>query len=157
MLRLVKPGDTELIGLLAGWYQDEWNLPVSKMRERLTGISSGPEQFHGVMYIDGLPVATGGIHHHVGLCDREPRFAQYRHWMAMVYTLPQYRNKGIGAVMCHYLQEHSRAKGIGSLYLFTDTAERLYHRLGWSLMERVDIAGRNIAVMHMHINAASCL
>ena len=33
------------------------------------------------------------------------------------------------------------------MYLFTDTAEQLYQRLGWTDMERLAMGDRNVVVM----------
>jgi GNAT superfamily N-acetyltransferase len=148
-LRPLGPGDTEMIGLVAEWYNEEWNLPLQKTRENLLSVCTGESQFQAVLTVGGRPVATGGVYHHVGLCDRVPRFRQYRHWLAMMYTVPMFRKKGYGAHLCRYLQDLSAEKGIGSLYLFTDSAEHLYTRLGWDVMERLETGGRNLAVMHL--------
>ncbi|WP_164714211.1 GNAT family N-acetyltransferase [Chitinophaga rhizosphaerae] len=148
-LRALGPGDTEMIGLVAEWYNEEWNLPLQKTRENLLAVCAGGSQFQAVLTVGGRPVATGGVYHHVGLCDRVPRFRQYRHWLAMVYTVPMFRNQGYGAQLCRYLQDMSAEKGMESLYLFTDSAERLYAHLGWDVMERLETGGRNLVVMHL--------
>jgi GNAT superfamily N-acetyltransferase len=99
------------------------------------------------MTLDGVPISTGGLYHHVGLLDKAPHLKVYKHWLALVYTIPKQRNQGYGALICQRIQHHSKSIGIDKLYLFTDTAERLYRRLGWAEIESLSIDSRNIVVM----------
>ena len=71
----------------------------------------------------------------------------YRDWLALVYTLPQERGKGYGTLLCQYMQEHAQEMRIENVYLFTDTAESLYKKLGWREIERLHYKTRNVIVM----------
>jgi N-acetylglutamate synthase-like GNAT family acetyltransferase len=99
------------------------------------------------MLLDGSPIATGGVYHHVGLLDAMPRLKEFQPWLALVYTLPEHRGKGYGASLCEEIQAQAKTMGTTDLFLFTYTAESLYKRLGWQQLERVELKGKDIAVM----------
>jgi GNAT superfamily N-acetyltransferase len=145
--QLLQPNDRQTFELIAGWYVSEWNIPVDKTINRLPEITADSSQFQVVMTLNDLPVATGGIYNHVGIVDKEPRFGVYKNWLALVYTIPAHRKKGYGASICHFIQDHAKSLGLDTLHLFTDTAERLYERLGWKAIERVAMGERSVVVM----------
>lgn len=145
--KIVQPDDPLSLNLIADWYFSEWQIPAETTLERLMTIAADKEQFQVLMTLNGTPVATGGIYHHVGLLDRMPHLNIYRNWLALVYTLPFKRGRGYGAALCNYIQDHCRVLGIEKIHLFTHTAEAFYLRNGWTEMERMDVQGRNIVVM----------
>lgn len=55
--------------------------------------------------------------------------------------------QGFGALICHYISEYSKKRGVKEIHLFTDTAEQLYLRLGWHQVERVTLGVRKVVVM----------
>ena len=143
----ITPADTELISLIADWYFDEWNIDKAATIERLNGFPDHGMPFQLVMTLDGTPIATGGVYHHVGLLDAVPRLKELQPWLALVYTVPEHRGKGYGAILCEEIQRIANELGTKELYLFTHTAERLYKRLGWEQLERIDLKGKDIAIM----------
>jgi GNAT superfamily N-acetyltransferase len=149
--QLVTPGDNEQIQLIADWYLSEWKIPVEATIEKIKKLSIADNEFQVLMTIDKEPIASGGIYTHVGLLDREPRFKVYKNWLALVYTKPEYRGKGLGASICNYIQDHSKSLGLKDIYLFTHTAENLYRRLGWEELERVNAGGKYIVVMKKYL------
>ena len=144
---ILKPNDVEHFELIANWYLNEWDIPATKTIEKLKKITNDKYQFQALMTLNGLPITTGGIYNHVGLLDKEPRFKIHKNWLALVYTIPEQRKKGYGALICDFIQKHSENLGLEQLHLYTDTAERLYERLGWVRIERLQIESRNIVVM----------
>jgi GNAT superfamily N-acetyltransferase len=103
------------------------------------------------MTIEGLPVATGGIYNHVGLLNREPKFNIYKHWLALVYTVPAFRNKVYGVSLCQFMEKYAAEINITHIHLFTHTAESLYKRIGWQEIERLELAGKYIVVMEKYL------
>lgn len=146
-MKIVKSGNRKTIQLIADWYLDEWNIPGDKTTQKLKSFSGDSNQFQALLTLDGVPVTTGGLYHHVGLVDKEPKFSIYKSWLALVYTIPGKRQQGYGTLICNYIQEHAKKLGIKEIFLFTDTAERLYTRLGWNVLERTSVDERNIVVM----------
>jgi GNAT superfamily N-acetyltransferase len=82
------------------------------------------------MTLDNIPIATGRLYNHVGLLDKQPKFKIYKHWLALVYTVSEYRRKGYGALLCNYIQQHAKEMVLKEIFLFTHTAESLYKRPG---------------------------
>lgn len=145
--QILQANDQTTFQLIAEWYFSEWKIPIEKTTQRLPVITSDNSQFQVLMTLDGIPIATAGLYNHVGLLDKEPRLKIFKNWLALVYTVPEQRHKGFGALICEKVEEHSKTLGIDSLYLFTDTAERLYKRLGWAEQERLAMGERNVVVM----------
>ena len=144
---ILQPDDEDIMQLISDWYIGEWNIPKEKTIEKLKAVVNSVSQFQVIMLLNNVPVATAGVYHHVGLLDKEPRFNIYKNWLALVYTIPAMRQKGYGALLCQHIDGHSKKLGIQEMYLFTDTAERLYTRLGWQVMERLPLGERNVVVM----------
>lgn len=144
---LLQPGDEKAMELLAGWYLSQWKIPVEKTMEKLKTVAADASQFQAILTLDGIPVATGGMYHHISLLDKEPRFRVHTNWLALVYTVPEMRHKGYGALLCNYIADHAKSTGVKEMHLFTDTAESLYKRLGWEVQERLPLGERNIVVM----------
>jgi GNAT superfamily N-acetyltransferase len=145
--QMIKPDDNENIELIADWYLSEWNIPPQTTIEKIKGFSDGNVEFQVLMTLENKPIATGGLYNHVGLLDRQPRLNVYKNWLALVYTKPDIRGKGFGALICNNIQDHSKDFGLKNIYLFTHTAENLYKRLGWQQLERVAVGGKDIVVM----------
>lgn len=143
----IAPSDTGLISLIADWYFDEWNIDKTVTIERLSNFPNNGTPFQQVMTMDGSPIATGGVYHHVGLLDAVPRLKEFEPWLALVYTMPEHRGKGYGALLCEEIQSRTKTLGTKNLYLFTHTAESLYKRLGWEQLERIALKGKDIAIM----------
>lgn len=150
--KLLQPDDEETFNLIAEWYLNEWKISMRTTIQRLKLVTTNSSQFQVFMTLNGSPISTGGLYNHVGLLDKEPRFNIYKKWLALVYTIPEQRQKGYGALICKYIQEHSKKMGLEKMYLFTDTAERLYNRLGWTELERIQLGDRNVVVMKKNLN-----
>lgn len=149
--QLLQAHDAVLISQIARWYEAEWNIPAEKTIEKLALVSTDPSQLQLIMTLDQQAIGTAGIYHHIGLLDKEPRFSIYPHWLALVYTTPEHRRKGYGALICQAIEEHAAARGIKEMLLFTDTAESLYKRLNWLELERLSLGNRNIVVMKKNL------
>ena len=148
---LVNADDNEIIELIAGWYLQEWNIPKNKTIQKIKSFDDDKLQFQVLMTLNSIPVSTGGLYNHVALLDKEPRFSIYKNWLALVYTVPEKRGRGFGALICNYIQEHAKELCIKEMHLFTDTAERLYIRLGWNKLEQIALGKRNITIMEKQL------
>jgi GNAT superfamily N-acetyltransferase len=148
----VTPYDKKLIDLIADWYLQEWNIPKEQTIQKISSFPVDSIPFQIVMTIDDVPIATGGIYDHVGLLDREPRFRIYRPWLALILTIPEYRNLGYGKLLCEKIQDISKDLGLKEIFLFTHTAESLYKRLNWQELERINLNDRHIVVMKKNLD-----
>jgi GNAT superfamily N-acetyltransferase len=147
----VTNADKKSIELIASWYLMEWNTPIEITIKQFSNFNVGNIPFQVLMLLDNEPIATGGIYNHVGLLDREPRFKIYNPWLALVYTTPENRGKGYGALLCKKIEALSKTIGLNEIFLFTHTAESLYKRLDWQEIERIELNGKNIVVMKKYI------
>ncbi len=149
---IIKPDENEKIELIADWYLSEWNIPAQTTIEKTKNLSAANFEFQVLMTVDNKPIATGGLYNHVELLDKEPRLNIYKNWLALVYTKPDLRGKGLGTLICNHIQDYSKDLGLKEIYLFTHTAENLYKRLGWQQLERLTLGGKNIVVMKKNLN-----
>ena len=122
-------------------------MPKEKTIVKLTNVTASEAQFHVLMYVDNIPVATGGLHDHVSLQDKVLRFNSYKDWLALVYTIPEERGKGYGAQLCSFIMDRAKENGIEKMYLFTERAESLYTKLGWTTLEKLSVGERELTVM----------
>ena len=144
--------DEDKFPLIAEWYHEHWKVSQEKMIEKLRKVTASPSQFHVLMTIDNNPIATAGLHHHVSLQDRVPRFKIYKDWLALVYTIPGERGKGYGALLCEFVMDRAKEMGVKKMYLFTEKAESLYERVGWTFMEKLDTGEKVVKVMSLDLD-----
>lgn len=139
--------------LFAQWYESEWQFAPTITMERLAALRSPDVPYQAAVWKDGVPIATGGIYHTVSIHRTYPHLAQLQPWLALVYTVPEQRGKGIGAMLCRYLMDHAQQLGYRSMYLHTRTAQSLYERLGWTVREEVEVGERTFAIMQLDLGA----
>ena len=144
---ILTASDSEAIKTIGGWYEAEWGIAREKSHENILQAITDEQQFQVLLSVDGRAVSTAGMYRKVSIVDKVPELSKYSNWLALVYTVPEYRGQGWGELICDYVQAHSKKMGISDLYLFTDTAERLYRRLGWTVLERLTVGSRNVVVM----------
>ncbi|MCX2900615.1 GNAT family N-acetyltransferase [Pseudomonas mandelii] len=69
-------------------------------------------------------------------------------WLAGVYVKAEHRGRGVASALVNRIVEEAAALGIAELYLYTDSAQSLYARLGWEVVgDTVDDEGLEITVM----------
>ena len=144
---ILTASDSEAIKMIGGWYENEWGIARQKSLDNILEAITDEQQFQVLLSVDGRAVSTAGMYRKVSIVEKVPELGRYSNWLALVYTVPEYRGQGWGELICNYVQEQSKKMGIGDLYLFTDTAESLYRRLGWTVMERLTLGSRNVVVM----------
>lgn len=137
----------DALPVCARWLNDEWghaeghSLEVTAewLRE-VIAPASGEAAF---VALDGrVPVGVCLL----VACDLEAR-AELTPWVSGFYVLPEYRRRSIGTRLLQPVIEAARDNGAAKLYLYTHTAESLYRRLGWHLMERFPRDGTDFALM----------
>ena len=68
-------------------------------------------------------------------------------WLAGVYVVDACRGRGIGSALVQRVESEASALGVRRLYLYTPDATAFYTRLGWSVDERCEYLGRDMAIM----------
>jgi len=147
VIERIDPDDIPLIHTVAGWYLREWNIPRERTETRLRDFGKNGFPFHLVLCEGNVPVATAGLYSEVGLHTFYPEYGKVGPWVALVYTVPEMRGRGIGALLCNTLEQMAGELGFNHLYLYTYTAEALYLRLGYQVMERVNYRGNDEVIM----------
>jgi predicted N-acetyltransferase YhbS len=82
-----------------------------------------------------LPVGTATLLMHDVGTEQWPELSP---WLAAVYVVPEYRNRGIGAALVNAIVAKATALGVVALYLHTVGSERFYTRLGWRVLRRAE-------------------
>jgi GNAT superfamily N-acetyltransferase len=73
-------------------------------------------------------------------------------WLGGLLVLPEWRNRGVGMMLMHRATEEARRLNVPRLYLWTHSAEGLYHKLGWQIIERSDYFGKEAVVMQIDLS-----
>jgi GNAT superfamily N-acetyltransferase len=68
-------------------------------------------------------------------------------WLAALYVAPEFRKRGIARALIKAIEDHARAVGTETLYLYTSEAEPFYLRVGWSVRDRFMQNGEACALM----------
>lgn len=146
-IKIFDPHDAPTSRFIAEAYQSEWKIAEAETLNQLSKCQTDNTPFQMTLSIDNQLIATGGVYNQVGLLTVEPRFTVYKNWLALVYSVPEKRGKGYGAMLCEAIEAHAKEIGLTELHLFTHTAESLYKRLDWEVLERLILRGREIIVM----------
>jgi GNAT superfamily N-acetyltransferase len=72
-------------------------------------------------------------------------------WLGGLFVIPEWRNRGVGTMLMHRATEEARRLSVSQLYLWTHTAEALYRKLGWQVVERTNYFGKEAVVMQIDL------
>jgi len=75
-------------------------------------------------------------------------------WLGGLLVLPEWRNRGVGTTLMRRATEEARRLDVPRLYLWTHSAEGLYHKLGWQVVERTEYCGMHIVIMQIDVDPA---
>lgn len=70
-------------------------------------------------------------------------------WLGGVFVIPSWRRRGVASLLMQRAVEAAAMLGLMKLYLWTSSAEGLYQKLGWEVVERSHYCGKNIVVMQI--------
>ena len=75
-----------------------------------------------------------------GTCLLAPKEIEPCHpvtpWLASLFVAGEFRGRGLGRALVSAVEQEARKLGNDQIYLYTDEAEPLYHKLGWTVAER---------------------
>jgi N-acetylglutamate synthase-like GNAT family acetyltransferase len=74
-------------------------------------------------------------------------------WLGGLLVLPKWRKRGVGTILMSHATDEARRLNVSRLYLWTSTAESLYRKLGWQLVERTNYFGKDAVVMEIDLAA----
>jgi predicted N-acetyltransferase YhbS len=81
------------------------------------------------------------IHHEM---DTHPQFTP---WLAGVFVVPTYRQRGIGRALADHVVREAAARGYSTVYLFTPSAQDFFLYLGWSIIEQTRYRDIDVTIM----------
>lgn len=142
---IIRPGSFD-IDICARWRAAEFAvLEASFDEERASLNAFASDQTQQVVLMarcEGEPAGT---------CLLAPREIDPVHevspWLAGLFVAPAYRRRGVGAVLVRAIESEARQRGHTRLYLYTDTAEAYYQRLGWRTIDRANWKGFDTVLM----------
>ncbi|KIP91640.1 MULTISPECIES: GNAT family N-acetyltransferase [Pseudomonas] len=68
-------------------------------------------------------------------------------WLAGVYVKAGHRGKGVASQLVNRVVAEAAALSVPELYLYTDTSQSLYARLGWQVVEELVYEELPVTVM----------
>jgi GNAT superfamily N-acetyltransferase len=140
----------DLVPTVAQWLWDEWHLDAGDTFEAThdaiaASVSrSGPPQTF-VLLIDDQPVGTASLVAHD--LDERPDLTP---WLAGVFVIPEARRRGHVNHLIQAVEAVCRSAGVGTVWLHTADAERVYARAGWDTVETIQREGRRPVTLMRH-------
>lgn len=139
----------EAFPTVAKWHWDEWGPadPQGSLRSWTTNLSKRNNRnqipaTYAVFNDSDEPVGS------VVLVSNDMRsHPELTPWMAGLFVLPTFRNKGLGTELTLHAMSEARRFGVTRLYLYTATATKLYEKLGWQILFREPYEGAEVDVM----------
>ena len=98
---ILTASDNEAIKMIGGWYENEWGIAREKSRDNILQAIKDEQQFQVLLSVDGRPVSTAGMYRRVSIVEKVPELGRYGNWLALVYTVPEYRGQGLGELICN--------------------------------------------------------
>jgi GNAT superfamily N-acetyltransferase len=137
----------DLLEVAVRWRWQEWSRgkePFEAALSRAQLASAArlkiPQTF--VLLVDDEPVGTASLTAH----DLEER-PDLTPWLAGVFVVPEARCRGYAPMLVGAVEEEARRQSISTLWLYTNTAERIYARVGWRTVETVVHNDKPFALM----------
>lgn len=138
----------EFIPQLARWHHGEWShfRPAFTLEERIAELkeSCGRHEIPATFVASDGPRLLGSAMLVPHDMDHNPHWTP---WLASVFTAPEARGQGIATALCQRVMHFASKLGLARIYLYTPSAERLYARLGWSVLERLNYRGVDVTIM----------
>ncbi len=154
--RIVRTTDRpEFIPLVAAWRWEAFARDDGSSLEDVQAhvmesiAETGPPQTF-VLLIDDQPVGTASFVAH----DLEGR-AELTPWLASVFVAPEARGRGHAAVLVAAVEAAAQAASVARLWLYTETAEHVYARIGWGRVENFAHHGRPAVLMVRDLSVRS--
>jgi GNAT superfamily N-acetyltransferase len=144
----------DLVPTVAQWLWHEWWRDVGHTLEATRDAVAasvsplGPPQTF-VLLVDDEPVGTASLVAH----DLEER-PDLTPWLADVFVIPEARGRGHVIHLIQAVEAACRSAGIGTVWLYTAGAERVYARAGWRTVEAIQRQGRRpVTLMRRHLTS----
>jgi GNAT superfamily N-acetyltransferase len=146
----------ELLDELARLSWTEWR---QVYQQRNQTLAHSVKNYRERMNTDRLPLTLVALHagELVGMVSLKFHDMDTRPdldpWLGGLLVLPESRNRGVGTMLMHRATEEAHRLHIPQLYLWTHSAEALYRKLGWQVVERTHYFGNPAVVMKIDLAA----
>ncbi len=143
----------DLAPVVAGWlWQEFWRRDGHSYAETLQAViksaTSYPLPKTFILLAEGSPVGTASLAEH----DLDSR-RDLSPWLAGVFVDPASRGKGYSKPLIEAVVQECRRFAHPVIWLYTQTAESLYAKLGWSTVERFEHRNRPYALMSLKLES----
>src|SRR5205823_3274486 len=144
----------ELARELARLSWKEWQ-DVYQQREQT--LEDSLKNYRERMNTDRLPLTLVALHagELVGMVSLKFHDMDTRPdldpWLGGLLVLPEWRNRGVGTMLMRRATGEACRLDVPRLYLWTHSAEGLYHKLGWQVVERSHYFGKEAVVMQIDL------
>lgn len=148
----------QLVHQLARLSSDEWR---SIYDERGQTFEDAVKNYSERTNTDCLPLTLVALHGDelVGTVSLKYHDLDIRPgldpWLGALLVLPNWRGRGMATLLMQGAMEIARGLKLPELFLWTSSAEGLYRKLGWGVLERTEYCGKQIVVMRTDCPAAS--
>jgi len=148
-MQIVPLADREdLIQELAELHHAEWqhlspSMTLAKRAEVLSKLA-------GRQGIPSIFIATNdsGLMGSAALVQKDMETRQdLSPWLAAVYVKEKFRGQGVASALIARCEQEAVQAGVDAWFLYTESATKLYEKLGWTLLERCDYKGEVVDVM----------
>ena len=135
---------------LARWSWNEWR---SIYEERGQTFEHALKNYRERRNTDCLPLAIvallndeliGTVSLKFNDLDTRPNLDP---WLGGVFVIPSWRGRGVASLLMQRAVEAAARLKLTKLYLWTSSAEGLYQKLGWQVVERSEYCGKKIVIM----------
>ncbi|WP_158744374.1 GNAT family N-acetyltransferase [Acidisphaera sp. L21] len=138
----------DLLPVIAEWLWNEWWKRWGRSLEETQAMYAAcraeigaPQTF--ILVADDTPIGTVTLARKD--LDERPNLTP---WLAGVFVIPERRGRGYVRHLLEAFDEACRRASIPTAWLYTNTAERVYLRAGWQLVETIDRpAKRSVTLM----------
>ena len=136
-----------LVPIVAQWLWDEWRLDAGDSLEAIrdavaasVSLSGPPQTF--VLLVNNRPGGTASLVAHD--LDERPNLTP---WLAGVFVIPEARGRGHVIHLIQAVEVACRSAGVGTVWLHTTSAERVYARAGWHTVDAIQRRGRSLVTL----------
>lgn len=135
------PALSELCGGEWAHLYPDWN-PDSARREFENQPGDGTLPVTLVALADGQLLGTVSL-----IFNDLPGFEHLNPWLASLFVLPEYRGKSVAGFLIRAAEERLSALGYSEGFLFTESAQPLFEKLGWEFLQNADCNGHEVTIL----------
>jgi len=142
----------DLIDTIARWHWEQWGhaapgSSVEMWAEHLRRCTNHDRLPTTYIALDGTELCgTVLLVNHDMSTHRE-----LSPWVAGVFVAPAHRRKGIASALVRHAVQQAVLMGIARLYLYTESARKLYEKLGWRAIADDHYEGQPVTIMALDI------